>query len=59
MYGLCTPLSLRRKQPKYPVVFLSTALSPRYSLPKDVRSRTFHDCMMHANAEKLLVCFHS
>ena len=46
---------LRRKQPKYPVLFLTTNLIPKYGVPFDVREQTIYDAMMHAKTEKLLV----
>ena len=47
--------SLRRKQPKYPVLFLTTNLLPKYGIPFDVREQSIYDAMMHAKTEKLLV----
>ena len=47
--------SLRRKQPKYPVLFLTTNLIPEYGVPFDVREQSIYDAMMHAKTEKLLV----
>ena len=47
--------SLRRKQPKYPVLFLTTNLIPQYGVPFDVRTQSIYDAMMHAKTEKLLV----
>ncbi len=50
----CT-YSLRRKQSKYPVMFLTACLNPIYDDPLDVRAHTMHDAMMHVTAEKLSV----
>ena len=47
--------SLRRKQPKYPVLFLTTNLIPEYGVPFDVRTQTIYDAMMFTRTEKLLV----
>ena len=43
------------KQPKYPVLFLTTNGRDTFKEPFDVRSKSINGALMHAKAENLLV----
>ncbi|KAL6071617.1 Glycerophosphocholine phosphodiesterase gpcpd1 [Balamuthia mandrillaris] len=45
---------LRKKQPKYPVLFLTTCGNPKYGIHKDMRCNSLEQAVLFAKSEKFL-----